>query len=100
MMARMSMPMEGIVAFCRKWRGKELALFGSVLRDDVRPDNDVDVLVTFADGTGWSGWDLDDMIHELESLLGRAVALVEKPVIRNPSRRHEILRTAKVMYAA
>jgi uncharacterized protein len=33
--------------FCRRWRIKELALFGSVLREDFRPDSDVDVLVSF-----------------------------------------------------
>jgi predicted nucleotidyltransferase len=36
-----------IRAYCHKWRIRELALFGSVLRDDFGPDSDVDVLVSF-----------------------------------------------------
>ena len=34
-----------LAAFCRKWKLAELALFGSALHDDFRPDSDVDVLV-------------------------------------------------------
>ena len=39
-------PMDRIEAFCREWKVRELSLFGSVLRDDFRPDSDVDVLVS------------------------------------------------------
>ena len=45
-----------IAEFCRKWRIAEFALFGSVLRDDFRPDSDVDVLVTYDPDAGWSGF--------------------------------------------
>ena len=44
---RIAIPQEQIEAFCRKWRVREFSLFGSVLRDDFRPDSDVDVLVVF-----------------------------------------------------
>ena len=44
---RIPIDMGAIEAFCRKWNVREFALFGSVLRDDFRPDSDVDVLVTF-----------------------------------------------------
>jgi hypothetical protein len=54
---RVSVPTEKIEAFCRKWRIVEFALFGSVLRDDFRPDSDVDVLVTFDPSAPWSLWD-------------------------------------------
>ncbi|WP_349260529.1 nucleotidyltransferase family protein, partial [Longimicrobium sp.] len=43
---KIEVPRERIEEFCRKWHVSELALFGSVLRDDFRPDSDVDVLVT------------------------------------------------------
>jgi len=79
---------------------RELALFGSVLRDDFGPDSDVDILVTFEPGAPWSLWDLEDMKQELRALFGRNVDLVEKPAIRNPFRRHEILSTSQVVYAA
>ncbi|MBM4043470.1 MAG: nucleotidyltransferase, partial [Planctomycetes bacterium] len=44
---RINLPTDKIEAFCRKWRIAEVSLFGSVLRDDFRPDSDVDVLVAF-----------------------------------------------------
>lgn len=91
---------EKLAAFCRKWQVKELALFGSVLREDFGPDSDVDVLVTFEPNDPWSYWDWPDMIGELESIFGRKVDFVEKRSIRNPFRRHEILRSHEVVYAA
>ena len=89
-----------IEAFCRKWRIAELSLFGSVLREDFGPQSDVDFLVTFEPNDQWSLWDLVSMKLELESLLGRDVDLVEKAAIKNPYRRHEILSTARLLYAA
>lgn len=93
-------PEEKIAVFCRKWRIKEFALFGSVLRDDFRPDSDIDVLVTFEDDAGWSLWDLVDIQDELKELFGREVDLVEKRALRNPFRKREILSTHEVIYAA
>ncbi len=34
-----------LVEFCQQWHVAELSLFGSILRDDFRPDSDVDVLI-------------------------------------------------------
>ena len=45
---------EGLTGFCRRWRVTELSLFGSVARDESRPDSDIDVLVTFAPEAPWS----------------------------------------------
>ena len=42
-----------LAAFCRRWKIQELALFGSVLREDFRPESDIDVLVTFAPILTW-----------------------------------------------
>jgi len=42
------LPIEQIQQFCDRWQIIEFALFGSVLRDDFRPDSDINVLVTFA----------------------------------------------------
>ena len=41
------LPMQQIAEFCQRWQVIEFALFGSVLRDDFRPDSDVDVMVQF-----------------------------------------------------
>ena len=89
-----------IKTFCRKWKIAELAFFGSVLRDDFRPDSDVDVLVTFADDAHWSSYEWVDMIDELERLFGRKVDLVSARGLRNPFRRHAILSSRHVLYAA
>lgn len=94
---------EAITRFCRKWSVRELALFGSVLTADFRPDSDVDVLITFSDpkpDLGPWGENLDTMRKELESLFGRNVDLVEKKLVRNPFRRHHILTTRRIIYAA
>lgn len=87
-------------AFCRRWKVRELAYFGSVLRDDFGPRSDVDVLVSFDDEAPWSLWDLTTMQDELTSLFGRHVDLVEREGLRNPFRRDRILKTRRVVYAA
>ena len=71
-------PKEGIAEFCQKWKIVELSFFGSVLRDDFRPDSDVDVLVTFAPDGRYSLFDLVHMEEELEKMLRRKVDLVER----------------------
>jgi len=50
--ANIDVSKEKIEAFCRKWSIAELSLFGSVLRDDFRPDSDIDVLLIFGPGGG------------------------------------------------
>lgn len=89
-----------IADFCHRWKITELALFGSVLRNDFRPDSDVDVLVTFAPDAQWSLFDLVEIQEALSEMLGRKVDLIEKRGLRNPFRRYEILRTKEVVYAA
>jgi predicted nucleotidyltransferase len=91
---------EKIEAFCRKWKVVEMALFGSVLREDFRPDSDVDVLVTFESEAPWDLWDLIDMRDGLREIFGRDVDLVEKKNLINPFRRHAILSSKQVIYAA
>jgi predicted nucleotidyltransferase len=88
-----------IAEFCQRWKITEFALFGSVLRNDFRPDSDVDVLVSFAPDAEWNLFDLVKMQEELETLFQRQVDLVEKAGLRNPFRRHEILQTCQVIYA-
>jgi predicted nucleotidyltransferase len=100
MAANVVIDRDRIVEFCQKWRIREFALFGSVLRDDFRPDSDVDVLVTFDDVAPWTTFDLVQMQDELRPMFGRNVDLVEKRTITNPFRRHAILTGKEVVYAA
>ncbi len=89
-----------VAAFCKRWKISEFSLFGSVLRDDFRPDSDVDVLVSFKEDAKWSLWNLIEMTEELEKMFGRKVDLVEKEALRNPYRRHSILNGREVFYVA
>jgi hypothetical protein len=89
-----------IEEFCRRWRVKELAIFGSALRNDFGPQSDVDVLVELQPDHGLSLYDRVDMIEELKAIFGRKVDLVAKGGLRNPCRRREILRTAQVVYGS
>jgi len=92
-----------IAEFCRRWNVTELALFGSVLREDFGPESDVDVLVAFAPHARVSLFDLVDMEDELAAILGRKVDLVCKEGIErshNYIRRKAILGSAEVVYAA
>jgi predicted nucleotidyltransferase len=98
--SRILLSAQEIEAFCHKWEVQELALFGSVLRDDFSMDSDVDVLVTFDPEARRSLFDLIEMQDELEALLHRKVDLVSRGGLRNPFRRREILGTREVVYAA
>lgn len=100
MSTQVEIDQERIADFCRKWQITELALFGSVLRDDFRPDSDVDVLVTFAPEAKWSLMDLAEIEIELTEIFGRGVDLVEKDALKNPFRRYAILTSKEVLYAA
>lgn len=98
--ARVRLPLGQIEDFCRKWRVAELSLFGSVLRDDFSSESDVDVLVTFSSDAQVSLLDFVEMQEELQEILRRKVDLVSKGGLRNPFRRHEILTTRQIVYAA
>jgi len=90
---------EQIKKFCQRWKIAEFSLFGSVLREDFKPESDVDVLVSFEPDIPWSLFDWLDMIDELKEIFGREVDMVEKSGLRNPFRRHQILSNRKVIYA-
>jgi predicted nucleotidyltransferase len=100
---KFNLPEDQIADFCRKWGVTEFALFGSVLRDDFRSDSDVDVLLTFSPDSGVSLFDFVDMQDELEAAFGRPVDVVSRRGVElseNPYRRHSILNSARVVYAA
>lgn len=99
MPAKITIDPQQLARFCTKWSVSELALFGSVLRDDFRPDSDVDVLVTWHAGTRVSMLTIGAMAAELEDLLGRPVDLVPKSGLK-PFVRDEVLSTAEVLFAA
>lgn len=91
---------EQIEKFCQRWNIAEFALFGSVLRDDYRADSDIDVLLTFKSYEGLSLFGLMDIKDELKDMLGREVDVADKKGLKNPYRRHEILKTHRVIYSS
>ena len=97
---RIDIPQAQIEAFCHKWGVVEFALFGSVVRDDFRPDSDIDVMVKFVDGHTTDLFDIVDMKDELRQILGRQVDLVQHGTIENPFRRKSIMRDLTIVYAA
>lgn len=91
-----------ISALCRRWKIRELALFGSVLREDFGQDSDLDILVTFVDDAGWGLLDHVQMESELEGLFDRDVDLITKRAVersQNWLRKQEILGSCQVLYA-
>jgi predicted nucleotidyltransferase len=94
-------PIEHIKEFCDRWQIIEFALFGSVLRDDFRPDSDIDVMVQFASEAHPTFFDLSVMENELKIIFQRDVDLITRKGIessRNYLRRKEILSSAQVIY--
>ena len=103
MTARIAIPADGIAAFCERWQVTEMALFGSVLRDDFGPDSDIDVLVSFDQAARHTLFDMVRMEEELQEVFGREVQLVCRRGIeqsQNYLRREAILQSAETIYAA
>lgn len=103
MNVRISVPREAIAEFCRRWRVKELSIFGSALREDFRSDSDVDLLVVFEPGVHWPFREWLEMTRELEALFGRKVDLVERRLVEqseNYIRRKHILSHLERIYVA
>jgi predicted nucleotidyltransferase len=97
---KIRIPRKKLAEFCRQWGVVELSLFGSVLREDFHPENDVDVLVSFSEDTEISLFDFVQMKLELEEIFNRSVDMIEKDALENPFRKREILKNAQVIYAA
>ncbi len=105
MYERLRISPEQLFDFCQRWQIVELAVFGSILRQDFRVDgsdpSDVDLLYSFAEDSHHSLLDTIQMQEELEHLCRRKVDLISKKGIqasRNWLRRQEILGSGMVLY--
>lgn len=96
--ARIDIPKDRIADFCRRNNIRRLALFGSVLRDDFRPDSDIDVLVEF-EPDAHVGLRFFALELELSDILGRKVDL-NTPGFLSDYFRDEVLAEAEVQYDA
>ena len=97
-MSKTSFPKDEIAEFCRRHHIRKMSLYGSVLRDDFRPDSDIDVLVEFEPGHVL-GFDILDIEEELSRLFGgHKVDIVQEKYL-NRWLRGRVLATAVVQYA-
>jgi len=98
MRTEIPIPTAQLEEFCRRWKIAELRVFGSALREDFRPDSDLDLLVTFAPDADWSLLDHVTMEEELSWIVARKVDLVSQRAIERSSnwiRRKAILESAE-----
>jgi uncharacterized protein len=92
---------EAIEAFCKKWKIDEFSVFGSALREDFRPESDVDVLISLAPGEEMTLESYMEMREELSAIFGgREIDLVQKRLLKNRFRRAHILENREIVYAA
>ena len=92
------LPDAQVVEICRRYRVRELSVFGSAARGAMRPDSDVDLLVDFLPEARPGLLGLSAMMREFSVLLGRRVDLAVKPALK-PLIRLEVLSEAQVIYA-
>lgn len=94
---------EEITTFCERWQVRQLAVFGSALREDFGPESDIDLLVSFDEGARHTLFDMVRMEEELKKIFGREVDLVEREGVeqsRNHIRRETILQSTETIYAS
>ena len=98
MASRIKAPRNKIEQFCRKYHLRKLALFGSVLRDDFRPDSDIDVLVEFEPQAGIGYFELYDMEQELSRIFGGRTVEINTAKSLSRYYRDEVIAEAEVQY--
>ncbi len=94
---KIEIPGSKIEDFCRRHHIKRLALFGSVLSEEFRPDSDVDILVEFEAGHVPGFFSLHDMEEELSGIVGRSTDL-RTPEDLSRYFRTEVIKNSEVLY--
>lgn len=97
-MAHITIPKDSINAFCTQNQIKRLALFGSVLRDDFRPDSDIDVVVEFVSGKRVGMLAMARIERELSQLFGGRKVDLRTPAELSRYFRDDVLQKAEVCY--
>lgn len=95
---QLDVDMDWIRDFSERHRLAEFSIFGSALRDDFRPESDLDVLFELTDPSSLEIDQYLQMQDELAECFGRRIDLVQRSAVRNPYRRHEILTTRQKLY--
>jgi len=92
------LPLDAIAELCRRYGVRELSVFGSAARGDMRPDSDVDLLVSFDSGARIGMFEYAGLMLDLGKLLCRKVDLVQKEGLKKYA-RDAVLAEARVIYA-
>jgi len=97
----LQVPRNVLNAICRRHRVRKLSLFGSAVRDDFKPDSDIDILVEFEPGQAPGFGGLVDLQNQLSDLFGgRDVDLATPSILNNPYRKKAVLKDLQTLYAA
>jgi predicted nucleotidyltransferase len=99
MSLKIDIPSQAIIGLCQRHHIRQLALFGSVLRDDFGPESDVDVLVEFEPEARIGYLRFFRLQDELTALFGREVDLFT-PNSLKPFARNHAMQSKAVIYAA
>ena len=84
---------------CRRYQVRELSLFGSAARGEMRPDSDIDLLVDFLPHAEVGLLEHAGLMLDLERLIGRKIDLVSRRGLK-PRIRSAVLRDARLVYAS
>jgi hypothetical protein len=101
--SRLGVSLDIIIEFCQRFKIKELAVFGSILRDDFTVDSDIDFLVTLSSDVELNLTLFESMETELKNLVNRDIDIILKDNLERSSnwiRKKEILTTAEMIYEA
>jgi len=94
---RINITQEKIINFCQRNQIRKFALYGSVLRDDFRPDSDIDILIELEPYHQVGLMQMAKMEIELSKLMGRKVDL-RTPQDLSKYFRDKVMTTAKILY--
>ncbi|MDE2747478.1 MAG: nucleotidyltransferase family protein [Chloroflexota bacterium] len=83
-----------IMELARRYRGKQVSVFGSCARGEMREESDIDFLVDFEDK--YTLLDIAGMMNGLEDLLGRKVDVIDRPGLRKEL-RETVFREAQAL---
>jgi uncharacterized protein len=98
-MAKVELHKEQIAAYCRQHHIVRLAIFGSALRSDFRPDSDIDLLVEFEPDHVPGLFGIAHMERDLSALFGGRKVDLRTPEDLSRYFRQQVLQEAEVQYA-
>ena len=84
---------------CNRYQVRELSLFGSAARGEMRADSDIDLLVEFLPDANVGLVEHAGLMLDLARLLGRKVDLVSMSALK-PHIRSSVLADVRLVYAA